>query len=478
MVIGDEPADFTFIRNGKNRSPAVPISLIEEELTNSYFSNNGHSSCALSFAANQKDLKKYRETIEKENSNENIDPDTRLTARFIAATHLLKGSAIFDHGCAMVNLRIEDRKGCVIAQKKISVRDREWEAIYKLIKEAARSLHYQICNSQPNERTCSKSHYTDEMKDCKSKYFIITTTTEYQQNTRKHRPSGAVISGPSVLISSSHATNESKQIMYINPKKGVLKLVGLENDAKSRYESQGYKFDKKQCAFVHKRAKTRIDENLDINLARVVRHNIFESNSNAFIDLKVTNNNFTKRFRVPWSTLKNSASWSGSGNKNNYDNAKNGNGSGGSGYSDFLKKWNDQGKKGAQALGMNKKQLCTFQSIELLVGEFEKADLSFNAKINVHISPASKSDIQEFGLSSDTGKTHTIRAENIVLPKYEKEPRGIWGNLQNSMYNQMSQKGKDAWNKADKEFKEDAKNKRDVEEFDNLSIDDLKMFSQ
>jgi len=497
IAIGSNPAYITHVDNARNVTPDVVILLVEEELTKSNCSKDSDRSYILVDTENPEEMKKYKETIEKDNNNDMIDPDSRITPHFIAATHLLKGSAAFDRGCAMVNLRIEDRKGCIIAQEKISVtgiRDPGELIIDKLIPEAASSLRYQICNSKSNEQTCSKSHYTDELF-CPY-YFTITTTTNYKSHTRKDRPRGAAIRGPMVLTSSSTSSHKSKQVMYVDPKNGIVELVGLEKDAKSRYESQADKFDKKQCAFVNKIAPTRVNEGLQPSLARVVRHNIFKANSNAFIDLKVTNNNFTKRFRIPWRTLQGSGSWSGSGSKSTFDepsaedkamenkikNSEVYNKIVGTGRkmanSGFLGDWNAKGKKGASTLGMNKQQLCTFQSVELLFGQFTDVDLSFNAKINVRISPSSKSDIKEFSLYSNAGKGHKVRGREIVLPRYEEDAEGIFGHLQNSLYNHMSQKDKDAWNKSDKESKEEIKNKKDAEEFDSLSIDDLKMFSQ
>ena len=210
MVISDEPTNFTFVRNGKNMSPDVPIVLIEEELTNSYFSNDGRRSCEFHFAANQKDLKKFREVIEKENNDENNDPRFLPKANFIAATHLVKGSITYDHGCTMVNLRIEDRKGCVRAQKKISVSGMSmWQAVEKLTREAARSLGYQICNSEYNEQACSKSHYTDELF-C-PRYYAIRTVVEKQENSSTDRVDNVMIDGPKSLISSWNTVKESKQ---------------------------------------------------------------------------------------------------------------------------------------------------------------------------------------------------------------------------------------------------------------------------
>jgi len=492
IAIGSNPAYITPVDNAKNVTPDVVILLVEEELTNSNCSKDSNRSYILVETENPEEMKKYRETIEKDKNNEMIDPDSRITPHFITATHLLKGSAAFTRGCAMVNLRIEDRKGCIIAQKKISVSGirKPIEIIRKLISEATSSLRYQICNSKSNEQTCSKSHYTDELF-CPY-YFIINTTTMYSHEKEQKKAKGAVIPGPKVLTDSYTASQKSKQIMYIDPQRGIVKLVGLENDAKNRFEGGGDEFDKEKCAFVYKKRETKVDDNPEPNLAKITRHNILNNNKNsAFIELKVKNNNFTKKFRIPWSTLRANGSWSGNGSKTSTkdDNIENdiknsteymGIFKAGKALinSDILREYNEQGGKGAEILGMSKKQLCTFHSPDRIFTELNDVDLSFDAKINVDISPASRSDIKEFKLYSDAGKVHSIGGQNIVLPKYEKEAKGIFGNLQNSIYENMSDKDKEAWNKADKEFNEKRQNKKDLEEFENLSLDDLEMFTK
>ena len=260
MVIGDEPADFTFVRNGKNRSPDVPILLIEEELTNSYFSNDGHRSCVFVFAANQKDLKKYRETIEKERQDERNDPRFLPKANFIIATHLLKGSATFDHGCAMVNLRIEDRKGCIRAQKKISVSGRKWEVIYKLIREAARSLGYQICNSKSNEQTCSKSHYTDELF---CPYTIELTRVKDIIKNGINR--GLKATSPEI----TSLKETSKRVIFINPTKGEIKNIPLNSGNYSVRTGYKQAYDYKNCKVYLEALDKKEDKDLNRAVVRV-----------------------------------------------------------------------------------------------------------------------------------------------------------------------------------------------------------------
>ena len=306
MVISDEPADFTFVRNGKNRSPEVPLLFIEEELTNSYFSNDGHRSCVFLFAVNQKDLKKHRETIEKENSNENIDPDTRLTARFVAATHLLKGSAIFDNGCTMVNLRIEDRKGCIRAQKKISVSGMNmWQAVEKLTREAARSLGYQICNSKSNEQTCSKSHYTDELS-CPY-YTMRTVVKKIESQEPNMRTGGRNLDLTTVTL------KDTKQVIYIDTIKGKILNAPFVKKTSVKKTSEKYKLNTSSCQY---EIVEKVEE-LPYHKASFSYLNNFSS-SNAFtkdtvLDLQISSIK-DKVIKVPWHALKESGRFSDSSN--------------------------------------------------------------------------------------------------------------------------------------------------------------------
>jgi len=496
IAIGYNPAtDFSFIYNGKNISPNIFILMVEEEFTNSNCSNKSARRYILTETEDPEAMKKYKEVIEKENNNKMIDPASKLTPHFTVATHILKGKVAIYRKCAMVDLRLEDRKGCIVAHKKISASNiKNREEIFTLAKKAASSLRYQICNSKFNEKSCFKSSYTDKQlyketqKKCKKYYYSIITNTEYSELTKKHRPKGAAIQGPMILTDSYLVTKQSKQVLYINPISGVVKIVAIKDGAKSRYDGQKYRFDKKNCVFVNKRSKTRIDESLEPSLARVVKHNIFNAKSKgAFIEIEVINNNFRKKFKVPWSSLKGSGSWSGSGSKNKYDapsdveqmfmNSKiykttfaTGKAMANSG---FLKQNNDNARKVAPKIGMSKEQLCTIYSAEFLVGVFSDVENSFNAKIKVNISPASKQDIKKFKLYAKATGADTIRAREIEISKFEKEADGIFAKLENSIYDNK----KDAWDKAYKKAKKEEQDKKNLEEFDNISIDDLEMFS-
>ena len=64
------------------------------------------------------------------------------------------------------------------------------------------------------------------------------------------------------------------------------------------------------------------------------------------------------------------------------------------------------------------------------------------------------------------------------VSNYEKESNSIFDMIQNSTYDNLDNKDKKAWDNADKEHKDAMQNKKDLEEFEELSIDDLEMFTK
>ena len=74
-----------------------------------------------------------------------FDPATRVIPHFLAATHLAKGSANFDQGNVIINLRVEDRQGHVKAQANVSGPEDNFS---EMIDEAVSSLANQICTGE------------------------------------------------------------------------------------------------------------------------------------------------------------------------------------------------------------------------------------------------------------------------------------------------------------------------------------------
>ena len=472
MVIGDEPADFTFVRNGKNRSPDVPIVLIEEELTNLYFLNDGHRSCMFLFAANQKDLKKYRETIEKENSNENIDPDTRLTAHFVSATHFLKGSAIFDHGCAMVNLRIEDRKGCIRAQKKILVSGKKWEEIYKLIKEAARSLAYQICNSKSNEQTCSKFNDTDELV---CPYYTMRTVVK---KIEKQEP--PVKTGGRNLDLTTVTLKDTKQVVYIDTIKGKITNVPFIDKTSVKKTSEKYKLNTSSCQY---EVVKKVEELPYHKSSFAYLNNLSSSlafTKDTVLDLQISGIR-EKKIKVPWHELKESGRFSNTSHwvkkKTKIEkesevkkmfklNAK------GQNKLPLLKDVSNFGIAVEQALGQDAKDTgCRIQRefYDVLENGVNIIHPTVSYRYKVNIYQSSKNDIEK-------AKKIIERMENYS-GSYTEEKQ-LYDGLNNPLYAPKSFE-KEESSQLEKEPSGilDTLIKRDNEK-DEMSIDDLQMFTK
>jgi len=224
IAIGYNPAtDFTFVYNGKNISPNVLVYLIEEELTNSTCQNDSGRSFILTAIEDPKLMKKIREIIEKDRSDERVDPTTWITPDFTAATHLMKGSATFDYGCAMINLRIEDRKGCIRAQANVSGKGlKNWDEFFELIAEATRSLENQMCMPEFDVKMCMPKF---DVQTC-PKYYTITTT---QKTTTKVK----VLEKYRGISKDLKSYQEDKDTYYIYIDAENAKIVQYHVDKKS-----------------------------------------------------------------------------------------------------------------------------------------------------------------------------------------------------------------------------------------------------
>ena len=306
IVIDDNIDDMTVVRDGKSFDPTFVLVDIEVELTYSYLSNDGHR-CDFVFSLNEKGRKKARETMEKDNNDENIDPDSRIHEHFMAATHFLKGSVITNNGCGMVNFRLEDRKGCVRAQKKISVRGmKNWLEIEKLIREAARSLSHQMCNSKSTDQTCSKSHYSDELF-CPHYYTMRTVVKKIETQEPNMRTGGRNLDLTTVTL------KDTKQVIDIETIKGKITNAPFVKETSVKKTSEKYKLNTSSCQYeVVKKV-----EDLPYHKASFSYLNNFSS-SNAFtkdtvLDLQISSIK-DKVIKVPWKTLKDTGRFSDSSN--------------------------------------------------------------------------------------------------------------------------------------------------------------------
>jgi len=471
IAIGYNPADKTVIIEGKIFPTGWVQALIEEELTNSNCSND--SSYVLVETENPEEMKKYRETIEKENSNENIDPDTRLYEHFIAATHLLKGSVITNNGCAMVNFRLEDREGCVRAQKKISVRGmKKWLEVEKLIREAARSLRDQICNTKFNDQTCSKSHYSDELY-CPHYYTMRTVVKKIETQEPNMRTGGRNLDLTTVTL------KDTKQVIDIETIKGKITNAPFVKETSVKKTSEKYKLNTSSCQYeVVKKV-----EDLPYHKASFSYLNNFSS-SNAFtkdtvLDLQISSIK-NKVIKVPWKTLKDtgrfsdSSSWTEKKSKAEKEtevkklfklNAE------GQAKIPQLKEVSNFGIAVEQALGQNAKDTkCRIQREFYDVLEnganITHPKVSYRYKVNIYQS--SKSDIKE-------AKAIIERMKNFS-GSYTEEKQ-IYDGLNNPLYAPKRVKKKKT-----SSLEKEASGILDVlvpqNKSEDISIDDLQMFTK
>jgi len=300
--------------------------------------------------------------------------------------------------------------------------------------------------------------YNKTKKECRSNYFRITVDISSHEVKRSSRAKGAMISGPKVLIRNSYSSATSVQIMRVDPKHMLVYLEPLKSEAKSHYSTNYDTFDKKSCSFINK-SFNKTDKNLKPRLARFKRHDVgLVDDAQAMIELKVSNEGFIKIFKVPWSTLKNNGFWSGQDSS-----SRNGDDLGmdkefkkifsKSGafknimkmgkqleQSDTLKKSNENTLKMAGMLGLSKKQACTGLSGEFLFNGFAHKEISKSFNTKITIEPASKMDIEDFKMIEDISN--------------------------HGGYNPHSNKPKKN------------EDKKAEEEYDNMTIDDLEMFTK
>jgi len=458
IAIGFNPADFTLVHNGKNIPSEVIIAIIEEELTNSNCSNG--RSYVLVDTENPEAMKKYKETIEKENNNKQLDPNSKLTPHFITATHLVKGSAIVDNGCAMANLRIENRKGCVVAQKRVSVSGftGKWqETIIRLLTEATSSLRHQICNTNLTEQNCSKSHYPDELY---CPYYTIQTVVE---KTEKQKPSMKTGGRNSDLITVT--LKDTKQVVYIDTVKGKITNAPFPKETSGKKTTEKYKLNSLSCQYeIVKKVKK-----LPYHKASFSYLNNFSSSKeftkDTVLDLQISSIK-DKVIKVPWVRLidtgrfSNSSSWTEKKSKVKKDtevkklfklNAE------GRAKIPKLKEVSNFGIAVEQALGQNAKDTkCGIQRefYDVLENgvDITHPKVSYRYKVNIYKS--NKSDIKK-------AKKIIKHMENFS-GGYTEEKQ-IYDALNNPLYAPKTVKK----NKASSS-----------EEYDNMTIDDLEMFTK
>ena len=338
--------------------------------------------------------------------------------------------------------------------------------------------------------------YEKTKKECRSNYFVIETKMERKEESRKDRGENVMISGPKSLLSSWNTTQISKQIMHVNAANGNIGILALKGDAHSSKRGSSYRFNSASCSYETK-SKTSKDENLDYDMAELKQHDIgMVDDDKATIELEVRNAPFKKKFSIDWKTLQNSGSWSGHGSyhKRHHSDGLDlevPKGMGElSGIANKVKglvtamrkevgpKSKEMVQMGIDNFGRSKKENCHQMRVHEGFFVNEEKTSSTDIEVDITIRDATKLEIDLMENVSDKEGMRSYRAKKIKQSKFEKKPQSLFDSLQNSVYTDMSQKDKKAWDKADKEHKKEVQNKKDLEEFNNLSIDDLEMFTK
>ena len=150
IYIGDNPANFTFMTNGKP-DPKTAEGIMNWVDTG-LWEVSASSECSRPYGSVGSENPKIMEAIEREiNFSQSIyaDPATRLKRNFRKATHLLKGNGTLGKGRMTLDVSIEDRQGNITAQAKVSGPEKDF---LKLIDEAAISLGNQMCLPKPKPK--------------------------------------------------------------------------------------------------------------------------------------------------------------------------------------------------------------------------------------------------------------------------------------------------------------------------------------
>jgi len=337
---------------------------------------------------------------------------------------------------------------------------------------------------------------------CKPYYFIIETKIKEKYISRKTKGANSMINTPNSLISSWNTTHISKQIMHIDAARGSIKMAPLKGDGHKIVRGKYYKFNNKNCTYEPKSNITK-DENIRYSIATLKHHNIgLVDDDKATIELEVSDTPFKKIFSINWKTLENSSSWSGDGAYHNMSTR---------GDMDMDLDKIPEGMEEVSALGNTIKNLIlaqrkafgakskemTQEGIKYFARSEEEAchqkrghefffvnkkiTKSTDIEVDIKIRDATKYEIDLMENIVDNSDIRTFRARKKPIKRvsrYEKDASSSLGAIENMMYDQLSNRGKKEWDKADKEHEDAIKNKKDVEEFDNLSIDDLEMFTK
>ena len=277
-------------------------------------------------------------------------------------------------------------------------------------------------------------------------------------------------------------------------------MSALEGDAHSSKRGSYHQFNSASCTYELK-SKSSKDENLNYSMASLKNHNIgLVDDDKATIELQVRSSPFKKNFSIDWSTLQNSGSWSGHGSFNKSNNSDGLDDldvpeglEGLSGIANTVKNTiiamrKELGPKskeitqiGVDNFARSQKEACHNKRVHEGFFVSEKKTTSLNIEVDISIQPATNYEISLMEKILDDEDIQSYRARRKPEKKvssYEKESSSIFDMIQNTTYDNLDNKDKKAWDNADKEHKDAMQNKKDLEEFEELSIDDLEMFTK
>jgi len=336
--------------------------------------------------------------------------------------------------------------------------------------------------------------YEKTKKECRSNYFVITTKLERKESSRKDRGKNVMIKGPKSLVSTWNITKVSKQIMQVDAKHNIIRIMALVGDAHSSKQGSSYKFNQASCSY-EQESKSFKDKNLNYALAKLKSHNIgLVDDKEATIWLQVRATPVKKKFSIAWKSLKDSGSWSGHRSYHKREHRGDVDAPEGleglSGIGNVIKKTvttmrQQVGPKSKEITQMgidnfarSKKEAC--HNMRVHEGFFvdETKSFSIDVEIDIDIRDATNFEIGLMRDIADKNSIYSYRAQKIRVSKFENEPTTIFDSLQNSIYEDISSRDKKSWDSAEEDLKKEIQNKKDVEEFDGMSIDDLEMFSK
>jgi hypothetical protein len=226
VAISYNPTDFT---SNYKRFPGLGLmNMVVTGLWKARCSNDSGRSYEVSASEDPRAIEAIAKEIELSSSIYS-DPATTLNLNPMVATHLVKGDAIFEQDRVSINLRIEDRQGCLNAEVKVSGPQLD---LYKLIDSASKSLGNKMCTLDPNVQICQKPYYT-------------VTTSQKTSTTAK------VIENYRGINKDLKSYQEDKDTYYVYIDEDNAKIVQYHVDEKStrKIHREKYELNMDSCQY-------------------------------------------------------------------------------------------------------------------------------------------------------------------------------------------------------------------------------------